>query len=227
MPQQRTGKQTGMMVLGILKILGAATCLVFGVLLLTPGLRDAIMEGAAEGVAQSDPTAEEAEMAIGVLETGLVAITAVLVAAGFVGIGHGVAAMLASKPGASPTPAIVLAALSIVFGVGLFFLLGLFAIVPLGLNVARLVLAISVKNESLAMGYMAPPDVPYGVAVPYQYGTAMQPRDAGVTPQAWSVPPQSYYGQPQQSQQPPQAPVDYGGTPSAGPYDGGYGSYGG
>ena len=224
---QRTGKQTGMMVLGILKILGAAMCLVFGVLFLMPDMRDTIMESVVESAAQSDLTADEAEMAIDMFATGLAGITAALVAAGLVGVVHGVAAILTSKPGASPTPAIVLGVLSILFSVGLFFLLGFFAIVPLGLNVARLVLAISVKNESLAMGYMAPPDTPYGVAVPYQYGTATQPRDAGVTPQAWSVPPQSYYGQPQQSQQPPQAPVDYGSTPSAGPYDGGYGSYGG
>lgn len=188
MPQQKTGKQTFLMILSILKFIGAAFFIAIGGFIIAAGGMAEVQEAIEPMISQLDDPSISGSMILGVAGGLFILI-------GALGIVHGILDLKASKPMGGTTGAIVMGILALIWnGLMVFGNIGgddpsnlLWPIIMLVLNVARVVLAFMIKGDNNNMAAMGG-----GMGMPMGGG----------------MPPQGGYGQPQPQQFPQQGGYD-------------------
>lgn len=192
----RTGKQTALLVLGIVKILGAAIYCIGGIaLLLNELLPPAFVSKLTASVASGNGSPYYSDLPNVLRIGGIVALFI-----GALGVVHGIMDIIGARPGYTATTAGVFGILGCLFDVYVVLSTGLVGLFMLALNVTRAIISFMVTSEANA---------PTGVYLGHgQPGVPMQG-------QSNQYPQGQYPGYPQQQGMPPQS-APYPGYPQPG-----------
>lgn len=140
----RTGKQTGLLVLGIIKLLGAVIFFGFGILMLVGGSSPEFIDGFIQGFEEAGGEGLLASDVETVIRTAGVAFAVI----GLGGIAHGALDLVGAKAGNTATAAGVFGVLGCLLDVVLVVFSGILALPMLALNIAQTVLAFMVTSEA-------------------------------------------------------------------------------